>query len=97
MFAATGDYDLAGLVIEAVVPFELLRDGLAKFDGAAAGGVFGEATLDGLDCRILDVLRRVEVRFAGPESDHIHSLLAELGGLGGDGQGCRRSERSRPV
>ena len=81
------DQDLLGRVVEAVVALEFGDDRLLQAGGAAHRGVFGEARVDGLDRRVLDVLRGVEIGLAGAEADNVAAGRLELGGTGGDGEG----------
>ena len=72
LLAAGADDDLARLVVEPVLALELARDRGLEFGNAVDRGVLrGLAALDRLDRRLLDVVRRVEVRLAGAEPDHV--------------------------
>ena len=93
MFAAARDDDLGGRVGQAVVPFEFVGDGLAQFRDAAGRSVFGEALVKRLGAGVLDVLGRVEIRFARAEADDVQPLGLHLLGLGINGQGERGRER----
>jgi hypothetical protein len=58
-----------------------------RSSGMPLRGVFGEAGGQRLGGGVLDVLRRVEVRFAGAESDDVLAGGLHGFGLGINGQG----------
>ncbi len=93
VLAAAVDDDLAGFVIQAVLALELVRHRLPQLGRPAAGRVFGEPGRQRGHRGILDVLRRVEIRFARAETDDILALGLEGFGLGINGQGQGRGER----
>ena len=62
----------------------------AQLGDAGGGGVFGEAGGQRLGGGVLDVLGRVEVRFAGAEADDVQAVGLHLLGLRVNGQGERR-------
>ena len=93
MFAAARDDDLRRLVGEAVLALEFGGDGLAQFGNAAAGRVFGEPGGERLGGGVLDVLRRVEIRFARAETDDILAGGFHGLGLGINGQSEGRRQR----
>ena len=64
--AARGDVDLRHVVGQAVLAGELGHDGLLQFGHAVGVGIFGLAAVNGVDGGLFDILRRVEVRLAGP-------------------------------
>ena len=74
MLGAVAHDDLARAIFEAVVGRELIRDGLAQFRQTGARGVLREATLERSDRGRLDVLRRVEVGFAGAEAADVEAF-----------------------
>ena len=74
MLGAVAHDDLARAIFEAVVGRELIRDRLAQFRQAGAGRVFREAALERSDRGRLDVLRRVEVGFAGAEAADVDAF-----------------------
>ncbi len=74
-------------VVQPVVALELGDDRLLQAGRAVDRGVFGEAPVDRGDRRVLDVLRRVEIRLAGAEADDVLAFGLERGGAGGDGEG----------
>ena len=90
MLAAATHDDLRRLVSEAVFALELVSDGLAQFRDAAGWRVFCEPGGERLGGGVLDVLRRVEIRFAGAETHNV--LACGLHGLGlrVNGEGERR-------
>ena len=59
LFAAAGDADLVGRVVEIVVALQLAHDRLAQLWDAGGGRVFGLALGHRLGGRVLDVLRLV--------------------------------------
>src|ERR1035441_4240869 len=93
MFAAARDDDLGGLVSQSVLALEFGGDGLAQFGDAAAGSVFGEPGGERLGGGVLDMLRRVEIRFARAEPDDV--LARGLHGLGLGVNGQRERWRQR--
>ncbi|MNV28831.1 hypothetical protein D3C71_1200340 [compost metagenome] len=88
--AARGDVNLVGFVGQAVLARELGDDGGLQLGHAVGVGVFRLAALDGLDGRRLDVVGRVEVRFAGAQTDDVAAFAFQFPGPGGHGQGGRR-------
>jgi hypothetical protein len=58
----------------------------AQFRDAAAGRVFGEPGGERLGGGVLDVLRRVEIRFARAEADHVFAGGFHGLGLGVNGE-----------
>ncbi len=92
VFAAAGNDDLAGRVGEAILALELVGDGLAKLRDAAGGCVLGEASVQGIDSGLLDVIGGVEVGFARAESDDIFAGGFHGLGFGVDGEGQGRGE-----
>ena len=87
LLAAARHQNLLGRVVESVVALELGDDRRLQAGGAVDRRVFGEARVDRRDRRILDVLRGVEIGFAGAEADDVAAARLERGGAGGDGQG----------
>ena len=55
-----------------------LHDGIPQLGCPGHGGVLGEIVLDRRDGRVLDVLRRGEVRLSRAEVDHIDALGRSL-------------------
>ena len=92
MLAAAGNDDLRGLVTQTVFALELVGNGLAQLRDAAGGSVLGKPVVERLDGRIFDVFRRIEVRFAGAEPDHVLSVGLHLFGLRVNGQ-CQRGRQ----
>ena len=88
--AARRHVDLAGLVGQPVLPGELGRHRRLQLRNAVDVGVFGLAAADGGDGRFLDIVRRVEVRFAGAQSDHVAALPLQLARTGRHRQGGGR-------
>ena len=90
LFAADGDDDLGGGVVERVFAGELGGNCLFERDDAGGGGgVLGGAAVQGVDGGLLDVIGGVEVGLAGAEADDVFALAAQLGGAPADGHGGR--------
>ena len=64
-----------------------LHDRVFQLDRAADRRVAREIVVDGRNGRVLDVLRRGEMRLAHGQVHHVHARLAQLVGLGDDGHG----------
>jgi len=62
-----------------------------------AGVYFVKPSASALAARVLDVLRRVEIRLAGAEPDDVLAFGFHLLGLGINGQSQRRTERRRAL
>src|SRR4029077_10292521 len=72
LLAAGANGDLARLVVEAVLTLELFDDRILEFGDAVDGRVIWRlAALDRLDRGLLDVVRGIEIGFAGAEPDNI--------------------------
>ena len=71
LLAAGGNDNFFRLVIDAGVAQEFGGNGLAQRRGAGNIGVFGIAGLNRLDGRLLDVLRRVEIRLSGGQANNV--------------------------
>ena len=81
LLAAGADDRVRGLVIEAVLALELGRDRLAQRRNAEHGRILGLAALDRLDRRLLDVVRRIEIRLAHRKRDDLPPLGFEIARL----------------
>ena len=91
LLAAGADRDLLGAIVEAVLALELLDHGVLQLGDAVDVGVFRRpSAFDRLDRRLLDVVGRVEIRFAGAQPDDIAARRLERARLVGDGNGGRR-------
>ena len=86
LLTAYRDQDLVRRIVQAVLAGEFGDDGLLQLRRTAHVGVLGEAVLDGLDGRLFNVFRGIEIRFAGPQTDDVLSRGAQCGGAGGDGK-----------
>ena len=95
-FAAGAHQDLVGFEVQLVVAVELVRDGGAQGRRAADRGVAGLTVADGLDCRVADVFRGVEIRFPGAPINDFLPRRAEAARSRGDGQRCGRLATSDP-
>src|SRR5699024_6457310 len=84
------DHDLVAVEIEVVVALELGDDGLAQAGRAGHRRVFRLAGVERLLGRVLDVFRRVEIRFAGAQADDVVAGGFHFRRAGGDGQGWGR-------
>ena len=67
--------------LKPVLVRELLPDGLFGRRRTASQRVFGVAVPDGLDRRLFDVVRGIEVRLARAKTNDIHASCPQL--LGG--------------
>ena len=76
---ADGHQDLLGLVIDAVVPLQLVGDSLAQFRGTVVGGVKHVAVGQSLVGGLLDDLGGIEVGAADLHVDHVLTVLLHLG------------------
>ena len=65
-----GDQHLRGLVVDVVLPLELVGDGLTQLHHAEVGGVVDLPLGQGLVGRLFDVLRGVEVGAADLKVEH---------------------------
>src|SRR5262249_18338677 len=88
--AARRDVDLGRRIGEVVLPLELADDRVLQLRHAVGGGVLGLAALDRLDGGRLDVIRRIEVRLANAEANHVPARALEILSLGGDRDGRGR-------
>ena len=82
--------DLAGCVGQVVFALEFGADRFLQFRDAVGGRVLGLAIADRLDGGLLDIVRRVEIRLACAEANHVMTGPFQLIGLGGDGNGGGR-------
>lgn len=87
LLGATGDQDLLGRVVQCVVTLEFLDDRLLQAGRAVDGRILGEAALDRVHRRRLDVFRGVEIRLSGAQPDHVLAAGLERCGAGGDRKG----------
>ena len=92
MLGAVAHDDLARAIFEAVVGREFIRDRLAQFRQTGAGRVFREAGLERSDRGRLDVLRRVEVGFAGAEAADVDAFAFHRLRFAVDREGERRGQ-----
>jgi hypothetical protein len=77
---------LRTVVLDTVVALKLRADCVLQLVDPIDVRVAREAILDGIDTRLLNVHRCVEIRFAGPQSDHVLTFGLEASGAGGDGK-----------
>ena len=78
LLAAAGNQYLVSRIVQPVVAFEFRYNGFFKCRGTVNRRIAGEAVLDGLDTSGLDVVRCIEVRLAGAESDNILAGSAQF-------------------
>jgi hypothetical protein len=76
---------------------ELRYNGLLEFGRPVHGGIAGKARADGLDGRGPDVVRGIEIRFAGAETDDVLAGGPQFGNPGGDRQGGGGLDALYPV
>ena len=67
-----------------------MHNRVAQFGRPAHRRVLAEIALNGVNRRIFDVLRRVEMRLASAEIYHVNTLLSELISFGDHCHRCRR-------
>src|SRR3546814_13419019 len=77
-------------VVEAVLTLELGGDRLAQLGNAGDRRVLCLAAVDGVDRGFLDIVRRIEIRLAGAEADHVTALCFQVAGFLGNGDGGGR-------
>ena len=75
---------LGGRVSGAVIVMMARANRLLQLERSAGGRVLGEVGFDGGDGRLLDVVGRREIGFAGAEIHHVDAFAAKLVGIGGD-------------
>jgi hypothetical protein len=97
VLAAGADDGLARLVVEAVLPLELGGDRLPEGNDAGHGRVLGLAAPYGGDRRLLDVLRRVEIRLPDGKADHVPPLGFQIPRFLRDDDGRRRLDTGQGV
>ena len=81
LLAAGADDRVGRLVVEAVLAPEFCRDRLAQGRNAEHRRIFCLAALDRLDRRVLDVVRRVEIRLADRQRNDVPPLGFEIARL----------------
>ena len=80
VLCTAGNDDLLRGVLHPQVGGQPGADGLLQGREAGGRGILGFAVPDGLDGRLLDVVRRIEIRLAGPEVDHVLALRLQAVG-----------------
>jgi len=91
VLAADVNDDLLGRVLQAVLRLQLLGDRSPQLRDAGGRRVLRLALLQGLDRRLFDVVRRIEIGLSGPETHHVDALGLQF--LGPVGHGERRGRR----
>ena len=81
LLSTGADDRLLRLVVKTVLALELFRDRLAQLGNAGHRRILCLAAIDGIDRRLLHVVRRVEIRLAGPQTDHVATLRFEFAGF----------------
>src|SRR5205085_11730817 len=74
MLCPAAHHHLARAITELVIGLELVRDRLAQLRETRARRVFRESRFERGDRRLLDVLRRIEIRFARAEAADIDAF-----------------------
>jgi predicted enzyme related to lactoylglutathione lyase len=74
MLAAIGDKNIFGFVRELIVRYEFVGDRLAQLGFARRWAIAGFACLQGRDRRILNMRRRVKIRFTRTKAANIESF-----------------------
>src|SRR5690606_13452285 len=92
LLAAAGDEYLVRGVGKIIVAMELGDDGALQRRRTVHRGVLGLAALDGVFGSLLDVLRGVEIRFAGAKADDVLAARAQFRGPLRDGKRGRGLE-----
>ncbi len=69
---------LGWFVVDAVLALEFCGNGLLQFRDSIHGGVFRLTTIDCINRRLLDVIRRIEIRFACAKTNHITARSFQL-------------------
>ena len=77
---ADSHQNFLSLVVDAVVPLQLVGDGLTQLRGAVVGGIEHVAVGQGGIGGLLDDLGGVEVGTADLHVDHVLAVLLHLGG-----------------
>ncbi len=95
--AAGREHALIGRVVGTEVCRVALQDRLAHFRRTGHGRVARNVLLNGLDRRILNMLRRGEVGLARAKVRQINALRLQLERFGGDGHGGRNFDPIDPV
>ena len=95
VLGAVAHDDLAPAIRQLIVRRQFFRNRLAQFRNAGARCVFREACLQRFDRRLLDMFRRIEIRFARAEPAHIDPFRLHCLGFAVDGQRERWSELCR--
>ena len=86
MLSTGRNQDLPGSVVKVILTLEFGNNGVFQAGSTADRGIFGEPLVNGGDRRILDVLRRVEIRLARAEPDDILAFCLESGRARGNGE-----------
>ena len=73
-----------------VFTLKFRNDGLFQLAGAVDRGVLGKPPMQGIDRGLFDMLRGIEIRLTGTQSDDILTLGAQFVRPSRDGQGLRR-------
>ena len=95
LLRTVGDDDFRRRVIDAVVVAEFLADLFAQVERASHGRIARDAGVDGELAGVVDVFRRVEIRFTGGEADHVHPFGAKLLRARVHGERDRRGDGER--
>ena len=87
LLGARRDQDLLATVLELVVAPKFFDDRVLEFGRAINGRVARLALVNRVDCRLLDVIGRVEIRLTHAQADNVAPGSLELGGFHRHGDG----------
>jgi len=71
MFSAARNQNLIGLIVQLVVSLELANDRRFELRRAVHFGIFGLAGVNGINCRLFDVVGSIEVWLTGPQTNNV--------------------------
>ena len=85
LLGTVGNEDVGFLVVEAVVAFQFVGDGLAQRGRAGHGRVVRVVVVDGVHTGLLGRFGRVEVGLADAQADDVDALGLQFAALVGHG------------
>ena len=97
MLAAAGDNDLRCLVGQAVFTLVLVRNRLPELRNARRWRIFRKSRRQRFRSGVLDVLRRVEIRFTSAKAHNVFAIGLHLLGFRVDSQSKRRGQSGCPL
>ena len=92
MLRAVGDNDLLRVIVQAVILFKTMDDGLLQFGRAAYGRIAGHVLIHCILHGVADGQGRVKIRLAGGKTDDADALCFQGLGLRIHGKGSGRSD-----